>query len=59
MTVTVHVIILTQSYSFNYFTLKEIVYLVTEFFYHNYRAVNDKYKYLKYFYYKVIKCVSS
>ncbi len=59
MTVTVHFIILTQSYSFNYFTLKETVYLITEFFHHNHKAVNNRHKYLKYFCYKVIKCVSS
>ncbi len=59
MTVTVHSVMLAQSYSFNYSILKETVYSVVQFFHHDYRAVNDKHKYLKYFCYKVVKCTSS
>ena len=59
MTVTVHFIILTQSYSFNYFTLKETVHSVVEFFHHDHKTANDKHEYLKYFCHEVIQCSSS
>ncbi len=59
MTTTVHSVMLAQSYSFNYSTLKETVYSVAEFFHHDHRAVNNRHKYLKYFCYKVVKYISS
>ncbi len=59
MTAIVYSVMLAQSYSFNYFILKETVCSVTEFFHYDHKAVNNKHKYLKYFCYKVVKCASS
>ncbi len=55
MTATVYSVILAQSYSFNYFTFKEMIYSVTEFFNYDYKTVNNKHKYLKYFCYEVLQ----
>ena len=59
MTATVYSVMLTQSCSFNYSILKETVYSVTEFFYHNHRTANNKYKFLKYFCCEVVRYTSS